>query len=70
MKPPGYALEFGFISLNLFFLKMYSENAYFTTTYFSVLIPIMAYQIISLLGNLIKFIQMMQVEEYDSQDSN
>lgn len=64
-KPPGFAVEFGFISLNLLFLKLYSENAFFTTSFFSVLIPLMAYQVITLLGNLLRFIQFMQMEEDD-----
>ena len=42
-KPPSYLVEFGFVTLNLIFLKLYSENAYFTTSFFSALIPMMAY---------------------------
>lgn len=62
-KPPSYATEFCFISLNLLFLKLYSENSYFATGYFSVLLPIMAYLVITLFGNLLKFIQMMHIED-------
>lgn len=56
-------MEFGFVSLNLLFLKLYSENSFFTTTFFSVLIPLMAYLVITLLGSLLKFIQMMHIED-------
>lgn len=62
-KPPGYSTEFAFISLNLLFLKFYSENAFFTTTFFSVLIPLMAFFVITLIGTLLKFIQMMHIED-------
>jgi hypothetical protein len=63
MKPPSYATEFIFISTNLLFLKLYSENSYMTTSYFSVCLPMMAYFVITLLGNLIKFIQFMHIED-------
>lgn len=56
MKAPTFATEFSFVSLNLLFLKLYSENSYFTTSYFSVMIPMMAYLVITLFGNLLKFI--------------
>ena len=46
MKPPTYSTEFAFVSVNLLFLKLYSENAYFTTSYFSVMIPLMGYLVI------------------------
>lgn len=63
MKAPSYSTEFSFISINLLFLKLYSENSYMTTSYFSVFIPLMAYFVITLLGNLIKFIQFMHIED-------
>jgi hypothetical protein len=56
LKPPSYFTEFSFVSANLFFLKMYSENSYFATSYFSVLVPLMVYMVINLLQNLLKFI--------------
>ncbi len=62
-KPPSYFVEFAFVSMNLFFLKMYSENSYFATSFFSVLVPMMAYSVISLFGNLLKFIQLMHIED-------
>lgn len=63
IKPPSYMTEFAFVSLNLFFLKMYSDDSYFATSYFSVLVPLMAYMVITLFGKLLKFIQMMHVED-------
>lgn len=65
-KPPSYSTEFAFVSLNLFFLKMYSENSYFATSFFSVLVPMMAYSVITLFGNLLKFIQLMHIEDTSS----
>jgi hypothetical protein len=53
---PSYMTEFAFVSTNLLFLKLYSENSYFVTSYFSVLLPLMAYLVLSLLGSLLKFI--------------
>lgn len=62
-KPPSYATEFAFVSVNLFFLKMYSENSFMATSFFSVLLPMMIYAVITLIGNLLKFIQMMHIED-------
>ncbi len=67
-KPPSYLLEFSFVSLNLFFLKLYSEESYAVTTFFSVMIPLMIYLVLTMFGNLLKFIQMMHIE--DTLDEN
>lgn len=63
LKPPSYFTEFAFVSANLFFLKMYSEGTYFATSFFSVLVPLMAYCVITLFGKLLKFIQLMHIED-------
>lgn len=62
-KQPTYATEFSFVSLNLLFLKLYSPESYQATSFFSVCVPLMAYLVIRLFGNLLKFIQMMHIEE-------
>jgi len=56
IKAPSYVTEFSFVSLNLLILKLYSENSYFITSYFSVMLPLMVYLVITLFGNLLKFI--------------
>lgn len=62
-KPPTYFVEFSFVSLNALFLKLYSPDAYIATSFFSVLLPLMIYQVISLFGYILKFIQMMHIED-------
>lgn len=62
-KAPSLITEFTFVSLNLFFLKFYSEQAFVALSFFTILLPIMAYAILSLFAYLLKFIQYMQIEE-------
>jgi hypothetical protein len=56
MKMPTFAVEFSAVSLNLLFLKFYKDEIFAIIGFFSVLIPLMAYLVISLFGNLLKFI--------------
>ena len=63
IKPPSYMAEFTFVSVNLFFLKLYSSQSYEATSFFSIMIPIMIYMVITLFGNLLKFIQLMHIED-------
>ena len=62
-KPPTLSTEFAFVSLNLFFLKFYSEVAFSALSFFTVLLPLMAYAILTLFSYLLKFIQFMQIED-------
>lgn len=64
-KPPSFFTEISFISMNLFFLKLYSFESFSATSFFSVMLPIMIYLVISLFGYLLKFIQMMHIEDVD-----
>jgi hypothetical protein len=63
IKPPTYADEFCFVTVTLFFLKLYSQEAFMALSFFTICIPIMLYQVISLFGNLLKFIKMMHIED-------
>jgi hypothetical protein len=56
IKPPSYMAEFSFVSVNLLFLKLYSTQSYEVTSYFSVMIPIMIYMVLTLFGNLLRFV--------------
>ena len=68
-KQPTFATEFSFVSLNLLFLKLYSTDSYQATSYFSVCLPLMVYLVITLFGNLLKFIQMMHIEDDETPGS-
>jgi hypothetical protein len=63
LKNPSYLTEFSFVSLNLLFLKFYSEAAFDTLGFFGVLLPIMIYSILTLFAYLLKFVQFMQIED-------
>lgn len=68
LKPPTYLTEIGFVSVNLMLLKLYSIETYTATSYFSVLFPLMTYTVLTLFGYLLKFVQMMYIDDED--DSN
>ena len=55
-------MEFSFITLTLFFVKLYSAETFLAVTFFTVCLPLMLYLVITLFGNLLKFIQMMHIE--------
>ncbi len=63
MKTPTLAAEFTAVSLNLMFVKFYKDDLFNAMSFFAVLIPVMAYLIITLFGNLLKFIQLMHMED-------
>ena len=63
LKPPSYGVEFCWVSVTLLFLKLYSLDAYQSLTFFTVCIPLMLYLVINLFGYLLKFIQMMHIED-------
>jgi hypothetical protein len=58
-KMPTLALEFSCVSLNLLFIKLYSEQLFATMSFFAIFVPIMAYLIVTMFGYLLKFIQLM-----------
>lgn len=66
MKPPTYAHEFIFVTVSLLLLKLYSMDAFNALSFFTVCIPVMLYLVITLFGNLLKFIQMMHIEDEKS----
>ena len=63
MKLPSYGVEFCWVSVTLMFLKLYSMDAYQSLSFFTVCIPLMLYLVINLFGYLLKFIQMMHIED-------
>lgn len=68
-KLPSYAAEFGFVSVSLLLLKLSSPEAYLAVSYFTICLPVMLYLVITLFGNLLKFIQMMHIEEASEETS-
>ena len=69
MKMPTLAVEFSAVSLNLLFVKLYKDQLFEAMSFFVVLIPIMAYLIGVLFGNLLKFIQLMHIEDAEDESS-
>ena len=63
IKPPSYAVEFSWVSVTLLFMKLYSMDAYQSLSYFTVCLPLMLYLVINLFSYLLKFIQMMHIED-------
>ena len=62
-KPPSHASELTFIVVNLFLAKFYSERFFEAMTFFNIAVPLMLYLIICLFQNLIKFTQLLQIED-------
>lgn len=69
MKMPTLAVEFSAVSLNLLFVKLYKDQLFEAMSFFAVLVPLMAYLIGVLFGNLLKFIQLMHIEESEDESS-
>lgn len=69
-KPPSYASEISFIMVNLFLLKFYSEGFFEAMTFFNIAVPLMLYLIVCLFQNLIKFMQLLQIEDMTSSDED
>jgi hypothetical protein len=65
-NPPTYAMEFSFVTISMLFLKLYSAEAFMAVSFFTICLPIMLYLVITLFGNLLKFIQMMHIEEEET----
>lgn len=63
LRQPSYQAEFAFLSTNLLFAKLYKEETFVAMSFFTVLLPAMAYLIITLFGRLLKFIQLMHIED-------
>jgi hypothetical protein len=54
--PPTYAMEFTFVTVSLFFLKLSSAEVYLALSYFTICLPVMLYLVITLFANLLKFL--------------
>ena len=67
-KPPGYIVEVIFVMTLIFFLKMYSDAAFEAFTFMMMLLPILIYFVVSIVMDIIKFIQQLHVEDYDEED--
>lgn len=63
IKPPTYAVEFSFVTISLFLLKLCSLDAYTSISYFTVCLPLMLYLVINTFGYLLSFIQLMHIED-------
>lgn len=61
--------EFAFVSTNLLFLKLYSEVAFAAMSFFTVLLPALIYFIGVLFVKLLKFIQLMHMEDIDDEST-
>lgn len=68
LKPPTYAMEFAFVTVSLFFVKLLSAEAFMAVSFFTICLPIMLYLVITLFGNLLSFIQMMHIEDESSEE--
>lgn len=60
---PSYVTEFAFVSTNLLFVKLYSEETFAAMSFFTILLPAMIYLIGTLFMRLLKFIQLMHMED-------
>ena len=67
-KPPGFITEAAFCSIMLFLLKMSSDNMYEMISFVMVLIPMMLYFVLCIVLYIVKFIQLMHIEELDEDD--
>ena len=67
-KMPSHLLEVCFISTNLFLMRFYNEQVYEALTFTTILLPLMIYFVLSLFGNLIRFVQLMHMEDIDPED--
>ena len=56
-KPPGYIVETIFVTTVLFFLKMYSDAAFDAFSFMTVMLPLLVYFVVSIVMDIIKFIQ-------------
>lgn len=63
VKPPTYWCEFCYITLLLLTFKLWSEEAFQAIGFFTATIPLMVYMVISLFSSLLKFIQMLHIED-------
>lgn len=62
-KPPSYWCEFTYMSLILATLKLWSDEAFQAVSFFTVALPMMIYLVIAIFSSLLKFIQMLHVDE-------
>lgn len=62
-KPPSYASEMVFVTVNLFLLKFYNERFFESMSFFYIAIPMMVYLICILFMNLMEFIKLLHIEE-------
>jgi len=63
IKPPTYSMEFSFVAVTLFLMKLSTIDAYTSISYFTVCIPLMLYLVINTFGYLLSFIQLMHIED-------
>jgi hypothetical protein len=49
-------MEFTFVTVSLFFLKLSSAEVYLALSYFTICLPVMLYLVITLFANLLKFL--------------
>ena len=64
-KPPGFIVEAVFCSVTLFLFKLYSDQAFDALSFTTVLIPMMAFFILSIVFNVLKFLKLLHTEELD-----
>lgn len=69
LKAPSHVAEFAFVSVNLMFVKLYKEELFLAMSFFTVLLPAMVYLIGTLFTSLLKFIQLMHMEDIDDDSS-
>jgi len=67
-KPPGFIVEAVFLTVNLFLLKLYSDQAYDALSFTTVFLPMMVFFILSIVLNILKFVKLMHTEKLDEDD--
>ena len=58
-KYPSYACEMSFLSFNLLMYKFYKVDNYVLLSFFSCLLPMMAYAIGCMFLRVLKFVQLL-----------
>ena len=61
--PPGFMLEVVWLTASLFFVKIAVPGAFSALTFVTIFLPLMIYFIINVLQNLLKFVQLLHMED-------
>ena len=67
-KSPSFIYEAVWCSVTILMIKLYSDAAFGALTFTTVLLPLMAFFILSIVFNILKFIKLLHTEEVDEED--